>query len=54
MRWLKWVAVLAPVAVAFRWIITTQDRRHRVRSGVAPTIGGDTWPPVPVNPTGKV
>ena len=52
-RWVVRLVVLALVAAAIRWLLTSRDRHSRARSGVAPTIGGDTWPPVPVNPVGK-
>jgi hypothetical protein len=52
-RWLKRAATLLVVAAAVRWLLNSKNRHDRARSGVAPTIGGDTWPPVPVNPVGK-
>ena len=53
LRWIKRAALMAAVAVAVRWLLNSKARHERARSGVAPTIGGDTWPPVPVNPVGK-
>jgi hypothetical protein len=52
-RWFKRLALLALVGAVARWLLNSKARHDRARSGVAPTIGGDTWPPVPVNPVGK-
>jgi len=53
LRWIKRAAILAAVAGAVRWLLNSRTRHERARGGVVPTIGGDTWPPVPVNPVGK-
>jgi hypothetical protein len=50
LRWLRRLALVALVGVAVRWFVGASERRARARSDVPPTIGGDTWPPVPVNP----
>jgi hypothetical protein len=52
-RWLKRLALMALLAAAVRWLVGATTRRQRNRGGSAPTIGGDTWPPVPVNPSRK-
>lgn len=52
-RWIRRAALLAAMAAAVRWVLTSKARHERARSGVVPTIGGDTWPPVPVNPVGR-
>jgi hypothetical protein len=51
-RWLKRLALAVLVGAVARRLLD-RSRHDRARSGVAPTIGGDTWPPVPVNPVGK-
>ena len=53
LRWIKRAAMLAALAGALRWVLNSRARHERTRGGVVPTIGGDTWPPVPVNPVGK-
>lgn len=47
-RWSRRLALLALVGAVMQWIV--KDRSSRSRSDVVPTIGGDTWPPVPVKP----
>ncbi len=49
-KWLRRVVVVALIASAFRWLLTAKSHRHQASSGSVPVIGGDTWPPVPVNP----
>ncbi len=44
MRWAKALAVLAVVVA-----IINRVRGSGSAGGDVPTIGGDTWPPVPVN-----
>jgi hypothetical protein len=45
---LRRFAVLAAL-VGIGWVLT--KNRNAKRTLVAPTIGGDTWPPVPVKPS---
>ncbi|HEX3980215.1 MAG TPA: hypothetical protein VHW93_03280 [Acidimicrobiales bacterium] len=47
-RWLKRMALLALVGAVVQWIL--KGGASRSRGDIAPTIGGDTWPPVPVKP----
>jgi hypothetical protein len=44
LRWARRLAVLAVVIV-----VIDRVRASRSSGGGVPTIGGDTWPPVPVN-----
>ena len=48
LRWLKRLALVALVAAVVRRLIGGGSGRDR--NGAPPTIGGDTWPPVPVKP----
>ncbi len=50
LRWLRRLALVTLLAAAARWLVGAMSRRNRDRNGGPPTIGGDTWPPVPVNP----
>jgi hypothetical protein len=51
LRWLRRLIVVALLGAAIRWLAGASGRRTRARNDFPPTIGGDTWPPVPVNPT---
>jgi hypothetical protein len=48
-RWLRRMALLALIGAVVQWIL--KGRASRSRNDIAPTIGGDTWPPVPVKPS---
>jgi hypothetical protein len=50
LRWLRRLALVALLGAAVRGLVGATSRRNRDRNGAPPTIGGDTWPPVPVNP----
>jgi len=55
-KWARRLAVLAAVAAIVRRIVDSGSRTGQTGpggSGPAPTIGGDTWPPVPTNPGPK-
>jgi hypothetical protein len=53
-RWVRRLVVVAVVgAVVGRVVgrlLDPEDRRGRPGSEALPSIGGDTWPPVPTNP----
>jgi hypothetical protein len=52
-KWARRLAVLAAVAAIVRRLLDSGSRAGQAGSGPAPTIGGDTWPPVPTNPGPK-
>ena len=52
-RFLKRVVLVGLAAATVRWLLATRARHEQERGTGAPTIGGDTWPPVPVNPAGR-
>jgi hypothetical protein len=49
LRWLRRLALVALLGAAVRWVVGARSRRNQDPTGAPPTIGGDTWPPVPVN-----
>ncbi len=49
-RWLRRLVLLALVGVVIHRLVGVL-RPDRARNDLPPTIGGDTWPPVPVNPS---
>jgi hypothetical protein len=51
LRWLRRLALVALLGAAVRWVVGARSRRNQDRSSAPPIIGGDTWPPVPVNPS---
>ena len=50
LKWARRLAVLATVVAIVRRLLDPGSRTGQAGSGPAPTIGGDTWPPVPTNP----
>ena len=53
LKWVRRLAVLAAVVAIVRRLLDPGSRTGQAGSGSAPTIGGDTWPPVPTNPGPK-
>ena len=51
LRWLKRLALVALLVAIVRRLVGAGSRGDRDRNGAPPTIGGDTWPPVPVKPS---
>ncbi len=49
-KWARRLAVLAAVVAVARRVFGTGAPSGQTGSETAPTIGGDTWPPVPPNP----
>lgn len=49
-RWTIGVTVVAAAVALVGRVLRTPDRSARTGGGVFPSIGGDTWPPVPANP----
>ncbi len=49
-RWLRRLALLALIGVVVRRLVGGWSP-NGTRNDQPPTIGGDTWPPVPVNPS---
>jgi hypothetical protein len=49
LRWMRRLALLAAAVAIVRRFVDSDNRPGRGATA-APTIGGDTWPPVPVNP----
>jgi hypothetical protein len=47
-RWFRRLVLLALAGAFVQWLL--KGRSDRSRNNVTPTIGGDTWPPVPVKP----
>ncbi len=47
-RWLRRLALLALLVAVVRRLVGAGAGRDRDGHGAPPTIGGDTWPPVPV------
>ncbi len=52
-KWAKRLALLAAVGAVVRRVLDSKARSGQAGSEPVPTIGGDTWPPVPTNPSGK-
>ena len=50
LKWARRLAVLGFVAAVFARVFGSRSLSHRVGTETIPTIGGDTWPPVPTNP----
>jgi hypothetical protein len=53
---LKWsirLTLVAGVATALARVLGSRSADAGRAEGSIPTIGGDTWPPVPVNPDRK-
>lgn len=44
------LAVLGMLAVVVVRLLGSETASGRTGNGVLPSIGGDTWPPVPTNP----
>ncbi len=40
----------AAVAAAVGWVLRASRRTGTGGSGMLPSVGSDTWPPVPTNP----
>jgi hypothetical protein len=53
LRRAKRLILLATAAGVVIGVLRSIARSDRVPSGAVPGIGGDTWPPVPVNPAGR-
>lgn len=51
--WSRRLLVVALVGAVVMRILGSRGGSARPGSGVMPDIGGDTWPPVPVNPAGR-
>jgi len=49
LRWMGRLALLAAAVAIVRRLLDSDNRPGR-GANAAPTIGGDTWPPVPLNP----
>ncbi|MGP0107520.1 MAG: hypothetical protein ACLPR9_01395 [Acidimicrobiales bacterium] len=49
-KWAGRLAVLGMLAVVVVRLLGSGTASGRTGDGVLPSIGGDTWPPVPTNP----
>jgi hypothetical protein len=49
-KWAGCLAVLGMLAVVVVRLLGSGTASGRTGDGVLPSIGGDTWPPVPTNP----
>ncbi len=49
LRWMRRLVFVALLGAAIRWLLSSPDRRRGLPGRSVPVIGGDTWPPVPVN-----
>jgi hypothetical protein len=50
-RWVKGAALVLVATAAIWGLLAGKGRRDRARTDSLPMIGGDTWPPVPINPS---
>jgi len=51
--WSRRLLVVALVGAVVMRILGSRGRSARGGSVLVPDIGGDTWPPVPVNPAAR-